>query len=54
MTMPISLGQTEMTTDERIEFLLGVIACTLTGKKPMQLFPWVRRGLNDLEEAVRG
>jgi hypothetical protein len=46
MTMPVGLASQEMTTDERQEWLLGVIACTLTGKRPHQLFPWLRGGRN--------
>lgn len=55
MTMPLAIARTEMTTDERCEFLLGVIACALTGQKPAQLFPWVKRGISEfVEEVSRG
>lgn len=46
MTMPAGIAAKEMTTDERQEFLLGVIACALTGKRPGQIMPWMRGGGN--------
>lgn len=52
--MPAHLARTEMTTEERQEFLLGVIACSLTGRKPAQLFPWVKRGLEEFFQEVAG
>lgn len=44
--MPAGLSNVEMTTAERQEFLLGVIACALSGKRPHQLFPWLRSDVN--------
>ena len=32
----------QLTTEERSEYLLGVIACAITGKRPQQVFPWLR------------
>jgi hypothetical protein len=53
--MPAHLAKTEMTTEERQEFLLGVIACAVTGTKPAQLFPWIKRGLDEFfQEVGRG
>lgn len=40
--MPAGLATTEMTTEERCEWLLGVIACALTGRKPHGFFPWLK------------
>lgn len=54
MTMPLGIARTEMTTAERCEFLLGVIACALTGQRPQQLFPWIRRGIEEFAEEVSG
>ena len=39
--MDAALAQ-QLTTEERCEYLLGVIACALTGQRPYQLFPWMR------------
>ena len=50
--MPMSLASSEMTTEERCEHLLGVIACALTGKRPHELFPWVRAGLDQFAREV--
>jgi len=36
----------QLTNGERIEHLLVVIACALTGKRPYQLFPWMRSDVN--------
>jgi hypothetical protein len=43
MTMAAGLAK-ELTTEERMESALVVIACALTGKRPHQLFQWVRHG----------
>lgn len=50
--MPLSLASSEMTTEERCEHLLGVIACALTGKRPHELFPWIRAGLDQFAREV--
>jgi hypothetical protein len=53
--MPIGLASSEMTTLERCEFLLGVIACSQTNKRPQELFPWVKAGLAEFDrEVLRG
>ena len=44
MTMPAAMADKELTTPERMESALIVIACALTGKRPQQLFPWTRHG----------
>ncbi len=44
MTMPAALASKELTTLERIEGALVVIASAMTGKRPQQLFPWIRHG----------
>ncbi len=55
MRMAGGIAKTEMTTGERCEFLLGVIACAMTGKRPAELFPWVRGGIDQmLREVGRG
>ena len=43
MTMAAGLAK-ELTTEERMENALVVIASALTGKRPSQLFPWLRNG----------
>lgn len=53
MTMPGAIASTELTTLERMEFLLGVLACAATGKRPHELFPWVRAGIDDMMRSVR-
>jgi hypothetical protein len=52
MTMPIALARQEMTTGERCEYLLGIIACSLTGKRPHDLFPWIKAGLSEFAREV--
>ncbi|MEY4847408.1 MAG: hypothetical protein RLZZ36_521 [Pseudomonadota bacterium] len=52
MIMPVALARLEMTTGERCEHLLGVIACTLTGKRPHEFMPWVRSGLDEFAREV--
>jgi hypothetical protein len=42
MTMPVGLSSQELTTEERIENALVVIACALTGKRPNAVFPWLK------------
>ena len=44
MIMPAGLAK-ELTTAERCEHLLGVIAVALTGRRPHQVMPWLVRGL---------
>ena len=41
MQMDAALAN-HLTSEERREHLLGVIACALTGQRPHQLFPWLR------------
>ena len=50
--MPLRLASSEMTTEEPCEHLLGVIACAMTGKRPHELFPWVRAGLDQFAREV--
>jgi hypothetical protein len=52
--MPIGLASSEMTTLERCEFLLGVIACAQTRQRPHELFPWVKAGVAEFEKEVFG
>jgi hypothetical protein len=52
MMMAGNIAKVELTTAERCEFLLGVIACAMTGKKPAELFPWVRSGIDQLFKEV--
>lgn len=52
MSMAGGIARTELTTGERCEFLLGVIACAMTGKRPADLFPWVRGGIDQLYQEV--
>lgn len=52
MDAPLALSK-EPTTLERVEFLLTVVACSLTGKQPQALCPWHRSGINEFMEAVR-
>jgi len=40
MTMEIGLAS-DLTTEERCEHLLGVIACALTGRRPYEVMPWL-------------
>lgn len=55
MTMPGALARCEMTTEERCEYLLGIIACAVTRRPPSELFPWVRQGLSQfLAEVTNG
>lgn len=42
MTMAAGLAAKELTTEERIESALVVIACALTRRRPTDLFPWSR------------
>jgi len=44
----------ELTTLERIEHLLTVVACNLTGTQPHVLLPWKRAGVSQFMEAVDG
>ena len=41
MDMPLGLAAVQQTTEERIESLLLVIACSLTGKPPHKVAPWL-------------
>jgi hypothetical protein len=52
MDAPIGLSK-ELTTMERIEFLLTVVACSLTGKAPHSLLPWRQSGIEEFRKAVR-
>lgn len=52
MTMPKGLAMSELTTEERCEHLLGVIACALTGKGAHEFMPWVRRGIEEFMSEV--
>jgi hypothetical protein len=53
--MPVAIASSELTTGERCEYLLGVIACAMTGKRPADLFPWTKAGVADLfKELGRG
>ena len=45
----------ELTTMERIEHLLTVVACALTGKQPQHFCPWTRSGIDQfVKEVTRG
>lgn len=50
MSMPIGIAGAELTTAERQEFLLTVIASALTRKRPHEFLPWVRAGLSEFLE----
>jgi len=53
--MPIGLASSEMTTLERCEWLLGQLLCAWTGKRPHELFPWVKQGIAEFDaEVFRG
>lgn len=52
MTMPHGLAISELTTMERCEHLLGVIACVLSGRPARDVMPWVRRGLDEFAQEV--
>jgi len=52
MTMPGAIAVSELTTLERVEFLLGVMACAITGRKPHELFPWVKSGIDQFQAEV--
>lgn len=54
MTMPGAIARSELTTQERCEFLLGVIACAITRRRPADIFPWVRSELNQFLSEVSG
>jgi len=41
MTMDAGLAS-ELTTPERCEHLLGVIACALTRRRPTDVMPWLK------------
>jgi len=51
MDAPVALAK-ELTTLERVEFLLTVVACSLTGKPPHVLCPWQKSGIEDFMKAV--
>lgn len=42
----------ELTTMERVEYLLTVVACSLTGQQPHVLCPWRRAGIERFMKAV--
>lgn len=52
MDAPVALSK-ELTTMERMEFLLTVVACSLTGKAPHSLLPWRQSGIEEFRKAVR-
>lgn len=52
MDAPMGLAK-ELTTMERVEFLLTVVACTLTGKPPQTICPWNKSGIDQFVQAVR-
>lgn len=52
MDAPVALAK-ELTTLERVEFLLTVVACSLTGKPPHVLCPWQKSGIDNFMQAVR-
>ncbi len=52
MEAPVALSK-ELTTLERVEFLLTVVACSLTGKPPHVLCPWQKSGIDNFMQAVR-
>ena len=42
----------ELTTAERIEHLLTVVACSLTGQPAHQVCPWRREGIDGFMRRV--
>ena len=42
MSMDAALSE-ELTTNERCEYLLTIIASALTHKRPSELVPWLRK-----------
>lgn len=44
----------EATTLERIEHLLTVVACAMTGQQPHVLLPWRRAGIDSFMGALDG
>lgn len=53
MDAELHLAQEE-TTMERVEYLLTVVACSLTGQPAHVLCPWRRRGVEGFLQAVTG
>jgi hypothetical protein len=51
MDAELHLAQEE-TTMERVEYLLTVVACSLTGQPAHVLCPWRRRGVEGFLQAV--
>ncbi len=52
--MDAGLASEEMTTMERCEHLLTVIACALTQKPPRVVCPWSARAYDNAMEALGG
>jgi hypothetical protein len=42
----------ELTTLERVEYLLTVVACAVTGQPAHQVCPWRRAGIENFMKAV--
>lgn len=51
MEAEIGLAQ-EVTTIERVEYLLTVVACSLTGQPAHVVCPWRRAGIESFMKAV--
>lgn len=52
MDSEIGLAQ-EVTTMERVEYLLTVVACSLTGQPAHVICPWRRAGIERFLKAVQ-
>jgi hypothetical protein len=51
MDADLHLAQEE-TTMERVEYLLTVVACSVTGQPAHVICPWRRRGVEEFLQAV--
>lgn len=45
MNMELGLAK-DLTSQERCEHLLGVIACAVTGRRPGEVMPWLMGDLH--------
>jgi hypothetical protein len=52
MEAPVSLAS-ELTTMERIEHLLTVLACSVTGQPAHRICPWMSAGIENFRRAVK-
>ncbi len=51
MDAPLAIAQ-ELTAVERVEHLLTVVACSLTGQPAHVVCPWRRAGIDSFLKAV--